>query len=415
MENENVKENANVNEDAIENTNEEAVADTSTDANEIAKEAEKENLKEPAKKPKKADKKKKSKGFVIGVTAAALVVIAVAAVLFIFKPWSAGYVATVDKQKITEQEYKVISKVNMQQFLASAGVDSSTTVENYDWNQQKNGEAIKEQIQKETLDQLQENKIMLTKAGEAGIKLSKEDISNIDSTITSQYGSEEAAKGSIESTYGVTLEEFKEFYKGLVLQQNYFSSEQSNSKIAVTDEEVQKYYDDNQDLFDQATISHIVISTLDSNGASVSEGKKAELKKQADNVVTQIKAGKDMKTLATENNSSTSEDNIEITFLNGELSSQYSVLEALEKWTFSNDEGTIGIVEASYGYDVVRIEKRGIKAFEEVKDQINSNLKYTKFSEEFNKKLEGWKKDKQFEVVKNGTVLDKLNLELYGK
>ncbi len=403
MENENVNENANVNEEAIENS----IADTSTNAKESA------IADTNAKGTVKSKGKKKSKGLIIGVSAA-LVIIAVAVVLFIFKPWSAGYVATVDKQKITEQEYTVISKVNMQQFLASAGVDANTTVESYDWNQQKNGQAIKEQIQKDTLDQLQENKIMLIKAEEAGVKLSKEDLANIDTTITSQYGSEEAAKGSIESTYGVTIEEFKEFYKGLVLQQNYFSSEQANSKLAVTDEEVKKYYDDNQDLFEQATISHIVLSTIDSNGAPLSEGKKSELKKQADNIVTQIKAGKDMKTLATENKSSTTAENVEMTFLNGELSSQYAVLADLEKWTFSNDVGTIGIVEASYGFDIVRVEKRGVKDFAEVQEQIKSTLKYTKFSEDFNKKLEGWKKDKQFEILKNDKVLDKLNLEIYG-
>lgn len=403
MENENVNENLDensvenvneiLNEDSAENVNEDVIVDT--------------------KETKKG--KKKSKGLLVGVCAAALVVIAVAVALFIFKPWATGYVATVDKQKITVQEYKVISKVNMQQFLASAGVDSKTTLGSYDWSQQKNGQAIKEQIQKETLDQLQENKIMVTMAEVAGVKLSKEDLTTIDSAITQQYGSEEAAKTAIESDYGVTIEEFKEFYKGLVLQQNYVKAEQGKSKIAVTDEEVKKYYDDNQDVFNQATISHIVLSTLDSNGSPVSEGKKAELKKQADNIVTQIKAGKDMKTLATENKSSTSADNIEMTFIKGELSSQYAVLADLEKWTFANDAGTIGVVDASYGFDIVRIEKRGIKEFEEVKEQIKSMLKEAKFTEDLTKKLEGWKKDKKYEIVKNDNVLNKLNLEIYGK
>ncbi len=403
MENENVNEN--LDENSVESVNE------------ISNEGSSENVTENAiadtNVTEKGMKKKKSKGLLVGLSVVALVVIAVAVVLFIFKPWSAGYVAIVDKQKITVQEYKVISKVNMQQFLASAGVDSNTTVDNYDWNQQKNGQAIKEQIQKETLKQLQENKIMLTMAEAAGVKLSKENLTEIDSAITQQYGSEEAAKGSIESDYGVTIDEFKEFYKGLVLQKNYVSAEQANSKIAVTDEEVKKYYDDNQDIFDEATISHIVLSTFDSNGSPVSEGKKAELKKQADNILTQIKAGKDMQTLATEANSSSSADNIEMTFINGQLSSQYAVLADLEQWTFANDAGTIGVIDASYGYDVVRIEKRGIKEFKDVKEQIKSMLKEAKFTEDFNKKLEAWKKDKKFEIVKNDSVLNKLNLELY--
>lgn len=402
MENENLNENlnGNLNENPIENANENVNANTDVNADTYVNAG------------TKAKKKKNSKGLIIGLVAA-IAVIAVAVVLFIFKPWSAWYVATVDNQKITVQDYKIISRINMQQFLMSAGVDSKTTLEEYDWNQQKNGQAIKEQIQKETLDQLQENKIMIAKAEEAGVKLSKEDLAQIETTITSQYGSEVAAKESIESTYGVTYNQFKKFYEGLILQNNYYGSEEANSKIAVTDEEVKEYYDDNQDLFEQATISHIVLSTLDSNGAPVSEGKKAELKKQAEKIVTQIKAGKDIETLAKENNSSTA-DNVEMTFLNGQLSTQYQELADLEKWTFSNEAGTVGIVDCSYGYDIVRIEKRDIKAFDEVKEQIRSTLKSAKFSQEFNKKLEEWKKDKKYEIVKNDRVLNKLNLELYG-
>ncbi|QNU67433.1 peptidyl-prolyl cis-trans isomerase [Ruminiclostridium herbifermentans] len=404
MENENVHENANVNEEAIENT----IADTSTDAkeNEIAATSVKGTAKKKG--------KKKSKGLIIGVFAA-LVIIAATVVLFIFKPWSAAYVATVDKYKITAPEYIVISKINMQQFLASAGVDANTTIDSYDWNQQKNGEAIKEQIQKDTLNQLQENKIMLIKAEEAGVKLSNEDINNIDSTIIQQYGSEEAAKESIKIDYGVTYNQFKDFYKGLILQQNYIQEEQKNSKIIVTDEEVKKYYDDNPELFEEVTISHIVLSTYDNNGAPVSEGKKSELKKQAENIVTQIKAGKDMKILATENNSSATADNIEMTFVKGQLSTQYAVLADLENWAFANDVGAVGIVDAAYGYDIVRVDKRAVKDFDEIKEDIKSNLKMAKFTEEITERLEGWKKDKKYEIIKNDKVLNKLNLELYGE
>jgi parvulin-like peptidyl-prolyl isomerase len=404
LENENVNTNANVNEEAIENT----VDNTSTDAKESEIAAT--SVKEPAKKKGK----KKSKGLIIGVSAA-LVIIAAAVVLFIFKPWSAEYVATVDKYKITAPEYKVISKINMQQFLASAGVDANTTIESYDWNQQKNGEAIKEQIQKDTLNQLQENKIMLMKAEEAGVKLSNEDINNIDATIIQQFGGEEAAKEAIKIDYGVTYNEFKDFYKGLILQQNYIQEEQSNSKLVVTDEEVKKYYDDNQDLFEDVTISHIVLSTYDSNNQPVSEGKKSELKKQAENILTQIKAGKDINTIDKEINTSANAGNVEMTFLKGQLSTQYPFLADLENWSFSNDVGEVGIIEASYGFDIVRIDRRGVKDFAEVQEDIKSNLKMAKFTEDLTEKLEGWKKDKKYEIIKNDKVLNKLNLEIYGE
>ncbi len=359
--------------------------------------------------------KKTSKGLIIGI-AVAVVIVIIGIVLFILKPWSAGYVASIDNQKITTQEYTVFSKFNMSQFLSNIQ-NNTTTADKYDWSQKVNGETAKDQVKKSTLDNIQEFKIQLAKAKEAGITLTDEEKKKSDETIDSSLGTsgnKADAEAAFETQYGVSLSEYKEIYRNLVLTQKYFNSERTKSKVSVTEDEIKKYYDDNKTSFDKVTISHIVISTVDSNGQSVSESKKSEAKKKAQDLVEKIKAGADIKALAKENSTSTSStDNSELTFSKGQLSQQYPVLAGLENWAFENKAGDVGIVEAAYGFDVVKLEKRAETPYADMKEDIKSSLEYGKFSKEFNDKLESWKKEKRFEIVKNNSVIEKTDLNIY--
>ena len=363
-----------------------------------------------------AKSKKMSKGLIISIVTAVLIII-IGIVLFILKPWSAGYVATVDKSKITEQEYMVFSKFSMSEFLSNNL--STTTVDKYDWTTKINGETAKDQVKKSTLNSIQEFKIQLIKAKEAGITLTEEEKKSSDETIASsltQTGNTADAEKAFEEPYGVSLSEYKEIYKDLVLTQKYFTTERNNSKITVADDEVKKYYDDNKKSFDKATVTHIVISTVDSNGVAVSAGKKSEAKKKAEELVAKIKSGEDIKALVKENSAGTSsaDDNGELTFSKGQLSSQYSVLADLENWAFKNKIGDVGIVEAAYGYDVVKLEKLVETPYDDIKANIKSSLINSKFSEEFYNKLESLKKEKRFEIVKNDSALEKADLSIYG-
>lgn len=362
--------------------------------------------------------KKTSKGLIIGIVVAVAVII-IGIVLFILKPWSAGYVASIDNQKITTQEYTVFSKFNMSQFLSNIK-DNTTTADKYDWSQKVNGETAKDQVKKSTLDNIQEFKIQLIKAKETGITLTDEEKKASDQTIDSSLGTSSNpadAEAAIKNQYGVSLAEWKEIYRNLVLTQKYFDSERNNSKTPVTEDEIKKYYDDNKTNFDKVTISHIVISTVDSNGQSVSESKKSEARKKAQDLLEKIKAGADVKALAKENSTDTSstEDNSELTFSRGQLSQQYPVLVSLENWAFENKVGDVGIIEAAYGFDVVKLDKRAETPYADMKEDIKSSLMYAKFSTEFNTKMENWKKEKRFEIVKNDSVLEKTDLSIYGK
>ena len=362
-----------------------------------------------------ANVKKRPKGLIIGLVVAAVIIIA-AVVLFILQPWSSS-VATVDNLKITSYEYKFFSKFNMNQFLQS--VESDPTVDKYDWNTKKGTETAKDSVKKSTLEQIQEFKIQIIKAKEAGLKLETEDLKSVDEAIDqqiTQYGSRNAAEEAVKSGYGVSLSELKEIYKSLTLAQKYQAYVIKDVKVS--DDEIKKYYDENKNEFDKATVTHILIKTVDENGAAVSAGKKAEAKKKADELLAKVKAGEDIKDLALKN----SEDKPAVTtkdsrgyegvytFGKGEMVSEF------EQWAFDENRkaGDADVVETSFGYHVMQFQKREVTPLDDIKENIKSALLNKNQSEFFTKKLEELKKDSKYTLKPDESAIAKVDKSLYG-
>ena len=359
--------------------------------------------------------KKSAKGLIIGIIAAVAIIV-IGIVAWVLYSSSMSYVAKVDNLKITKQEYMVFSKFNMNQFLSSIP-NNTTTADKYDWDTKTNGETAKEQVKKSTLDNIQEIKIQLVKAKEAGITLDATDLKKVDDTINQRItdsGSKAAAEKSIMDAYGVSLADYKEVYKDLVLTQKYLTAERS--KVVVADNDIKKYYDDNQKEFDKVTVAHILLATVDlSSGAPVSAGKKSEAKQKAEDLLKQVQAGADIKALAEKNSDDKDQSGVvnnkgEYTFSkNGQMMPEF------ENWAFSHTAGETGIVETSYGYHVMKLENRVVSPFDEVKESIKSSLITTKFTEEFTKKMDAWKKEAQFAIVKNDRALNKIDISIYRK
>ncbi len=361
--------------------------------------------------------KKKSKGLIIGVIVAAIIIIA-AVVLFVLQPWATN-VATVDNQKITKYEYTFFSKFNMSQFLASiSATDSSVTTDNYDWNTKFGNETAKAGIKKSTIEQIQELKIQVIKAKEAGMKLDSADMKEVDAAIDQQiqtYQTRNEAEAALKERYGVTLSELKEIYKNLTLAQKY--QESIIKDVSVSDDEVTKYYDENKDSFDKVTVTHILISTVDSNQQPVSEGKKAEAKKKAEELLAKVKAGEDIKVLAEQN----SDDKPAVTTKGGRgYQGEYTfgrqeMVTEFEDWAFADRKaGDAAIVESRFGYHVMQFHNRTHTPIEDLKEGIKSSLLSQKQSDEFTKKLDEFKKDAKFSIKLNEEAITKIDKTIYG-
>lgn len=354
--------------------------------------------------------KKTSKGLIIGIIAAILVVAVIAVVVVL--SMSSGDVGKVGDLGITKQEYLVLSKFNMNSFLQNAQSENSTK---FDWSQKYQGSTAKEQIKKATLDSIQEIKIQLIKAKEAGVKLEKADLDNIEKAIDQRIqnagGSRAEAEKQLKNDYGVSLADYKEVYKELVLSQKYMESEKN--KVKITDDEIKKQYDAHKADYDKVTVTHILVATQDlQTGAAFTEGKKKEAKEKADNLLKQIQQGADMQALAEKNSDDKGQDGKVnnkgvYTFSKGKMVPQF------EDWAFANHKaGDTGIVETSYGYHVMKFEKREETKFDDVKDEIKSTILNTRFNDEFiTKKLDSWKKE--FPLKKDENALAKIDKTLY--
>jgi len=269
---------------------------------------------------------------------------------------------------------------------------------------------LRESIKQQTFDALKELKIQAAKAKEAGLSLDADTIKEIetqDEAWISMYGDRKTAEKQIMSYYGITLAEYKEICKTLALARKYVEAEYN--KIKVSDAEIEKYYNANKNSYDTVTVTHILISTIDSNGSALSEDKKLEAKKKAEELLAKVNSGEDIKELAKKYSEDPGvvENSGQYTFGVGEM------VPSFEDWAFSHKAGETGIVESQYGYHIMKMDKRDSKAFKDLKEEIKQSLIDTKFNDSFSVKMETFSSDPGFDIILNKSILDKLDKTLF--
>ena len=170
----------------------------------------------------------------------------------------------------------------------------------------------------------------------------------------------------------------------------------------ISEDDMKKYYEDNKDDFytDTVTASHILIKTQDDEGNELSDTKKKEAKKKAEEVLAKVKAGEDFAELAKEysEDSSASSGGDLGTFGRGQMVTEF------EDAAFAMNAGEISdIVETEYGYHIIKVKDRVDKqeSYEDVKDQIKSTLVSEKYSEYIEKLREDSKIEEKEDIVKS--------------
>lgn len=170
----------------------------------------------------------------------------------------------------------------------------------------------------------------------------------------------------------------------------------------ISEDDMKKYYEDNKDDFytDTVTASHILIKTQDDEGNELSDTKKKEAKKKAEEVLAKVKAGEDFAELAKEysEDSSASSGGDLGTFGRGQMVTEF------EDAAFAMNAGEISdIVETEYGYHIIKVTDRVDKqeSYEDVKDQIKSTLVSEKYSEYIEKLREDSKIEEKEDIVKS--------------
>ena len=292
-------------------------------------------------------------------------------------------VATVGNEKITKGDFdKEIGSQIKQQF----GEDYASN------------DKVKEQVaqaKKQGLDSLVTQNILLQKATELNLKPSDDEINTkIDETMN-QYKTQYPEEGQFESLLeqnGFTQDEFKEFLKKQII----ISAVQEDmvKDIAVTDEDVQTYYDENKEtqytVGAGATVSHILVAEKASDGSvdfDASLTKANELKAKLD-------AGADFATLAKENSVDPGSKDQGGSLGFQTYNSTQLVPEFVDGYKNLKENEVSAPVKSQYGYHIIKatgLKEAQVTSLDQVKDQIKSTLLQQKQSEAFNSKIEEWK------------------------
>lgn len=292
-------------------------------------------------------------------------------------------IATVNGEDITVGYYKTTLALQKQAIESMYGTEI--------WEQEfEEGVKFKDKFKEDVLGQITDIYSIYDEAEKEKLLGSKEEIDKGFEDMKKVISEDEEYKKSLEKI-GVNDEYIKNQQSQDLAIKKYQKDFEDKTKIS--DDEAKKYYDKNKDEFyvDEVQASHILISTTDENDKPLSDAKKKEAKKKAEEILNQIKDGGDFEKLAKENSSCPSSEK------GGDLGyfGKGRMVPEFDKVAFELKEGEISeIVETQFGYHIIKLvdKKQETTPFDEVKDSIKQKL----VKEKFNKKVE--------EVIKNSKI-----------
>lgn len=236
--------------------------------------------------------------------------------------------------------------------------------------------------------QLAEKKLFLAEAARAKVVVPAADL---DSALKSEYdqaGGEQAFLDALKAN-GITIDYVRKSIEERLLISRFLDAELMK-KIVVAPEEVAKAYAEDK----TASVRHILLLTQ-----GKSDQEKIPVRAKIEEVLAKAKAGEDFAGLAkqfSEDPGSKDNGGLYEDFARG------AMVKPFEDAAFSVPVGQIsGIVETSYGYHILQVvdRKKETRPFEEVKGEIENQLKLAKQSTAFTAYVDGLKKRTSFETV----------------
>lgn len=240
-------------------------------------------------------------------------------------------VAVVNGENITNAEYKkVFDQVKAQ-------IESSPQYTKDIWDEDYQGKKFLDVVKENVLDSLIAEKLLVQEA-------LKNNITVTDKEIEDEYQKQKEVNKDIT----------KEDVKNYLLINKLF--DEYTKDVKVTEEELKKYYEDNEEQFETVKASHILV---------VDE-------KTAEDIYNRLMKGEDFATLAKEYSvdTATKDQGGDL----GEFARGVMVPE-FEQVAFSLKKGQISKpVKTDYGYHIIKSEGATLKSFDEVKGDIEAYL-----------------------------------------
>ena len=289
--------------------------------------------------------------------------------------------AEIGSEKITMGDVNSELKSDIDYLVKTYGENYETTMDDTMKEKLKNA-------RKSVLEQLVNDKVLITKGTELGYISSGDDlnaaIQKERETFVESYGGEDQLKEALDY-YGMDETKFNAFLENLVKTNQ--TTEAITKDVVVTDEDIEKYYNDNIASYTKkagANAKHLLFKTEEEANAAKAKLDSGEA--TFDALFEQYKGNSSSGTEPIAEDLGYVEndkENYDADFLAG-----FKVLK----------EGEISApIKSSFGYHIIKVQ--GVQAenvvtpLDEVKDSIKSTLETTKKKEVYESTLEQWKKD----------------------
>lgn len=294
-----------------------------------------------------------------------------------------GVAATVDGVEIPQKTFDLYYGIKRQQVVAQIGEEGLK--QPMDKLERSAGEILRENI----LNSLISNQVILNAAN-------NEDLGDIDAKVAEQINMEKEMAGEDFfkenlAAIGLTEEEYKN-----VLKENTTVNEYINKKMEgyeVSQEEKEKFFEENKDAFYERSARHILVETED----------------EANKVLQRLKDGEDFAELAkelSEDPGSAAQGGDLGFFPQGRMVAEFN------DFVFGNNVGDLSDpIKSDFGYHIIEItgEKSTLADFEE---EIEAEVRSQMFVDEM-EALEKKAKIKKIYDVANEpeSILEKLEVE----
>lgn len=269
-------------------------------------------------------------GIIIAILAILLVLVLVIVGTVVLKDNAA--VAKFDGGKVTKKEYQVYYEM-FSSYLKSYGYDSNS-------------------IPEEILLKAAQDKMIVTDAKKAGVKLSKEDKKEVDEIF-----SNEEYINYFKDNYNFSIDTLKQIYYNDYIIQAYIEKLAAETEDAKIEEYIKSQYAEGETIdMNEYDTSHILFSFTKDDGTSMTDEEKANLKTTAEGVLARAVAGEDFATLAKEYSDDTGTVESDNPgqykmYMDGNTVQEYS--DAVKNMKPGEVNATL--VQTAYGYHIIKL------------------------------------------------------------
>lgn len=281
----------------------------------------------------------------------------------------------INKNKMITAAVVVLLGLTLLFTMAFSKKDTAASINGEEISKEELYSKLTDLYGKDTLDSLVTNKMIEMEAKKEKVKVTGTEIDEELTKLQESYGGEEAFTSALEQN-NVSMDKIREDIEFYLLAEKLIEPD-----IAITDEEMKTYFEENKDSFDekeQVKASHILV----------------EDEATAKKVKEELDSGKDFAELAKEYSTDTSNaaDGGDLGYFSkGEMAEEF------EKAAFEIEVNTVSNpVKTDFGYHIIKVsDKKAAKAatFEEHKDKIKELL----FDEKIQTEYPNWLEEKKSE------------------